>query len=67
MKTKHCPTEEMVVDYVSKPTQGGLFVKQHNTIQGVEINDFEMCKLWYERVLRKCDLWDNDEADLPNI
>ena len=67
MKTKNCPTEEMVVDYVSKPTQGGLFVKQRNAIQGIEINNFDMCKSWYERVLRKHELWDNEEADLSTI
>ena len=43
-KIKCCPTEEMVADYSNKPTQGGFFVKKRNTIQEVEINDFEMCK-----------------------
>ena len=67
MKITYFPTEEMVADYSSKPTQDGLFVKQRNTIQGMEINDFEMHKSWYERVLRKCDLLDNKEADLSTV
>ena len=33
----------------------------------MEINDFEMHKSWYERVLRKCDLLDNKEADLSTV
>ena len=61
------PTEEMVADYSSKPTQGGLFVKQRNKIQGIEPNDFEMHESWYERVLRKYDLWDDEEADLATV
>ena len=67
MKITGCPTEEMVKKYSSKPTQGGLFVKQRNAIQGIEINDFDMCKSWYEIVLRKHELWDNEEADLSTI
>ena len=67
MKIVCCPTEEIVADYSSKPTHGGLFIKKHNTIQGVEPNDFEMHKSCYERVLRKCDLWDDNEADLTTV
>ena len=62
-----CSTEEMVEDYSSKPTQGGLFVNQRNKIQGIEIHYFEMHKWWYERVFRKYDLWDNEKADFPAI
>ena len=67
VKIACCPTEDMVADYSNKPTQGRFFVKQRNTIQGIEINDFDMYKSWYERVSRKCDLWDNEEEDLPTI
>ena len=62
-----CSKEEMVTDYISKPTQGGLFVVQINTIRGIEINNVEMHKSWYERFSRKCDLWDNEEEDFPTI
>ena len=62
-----CLTEEMVADHSSKRTRGRLFVKQHNTIQGIEVNDFDMHKSWHERVLRTHDLWDDEEADLPTV
>ena len=32
----HCPTEEMVADFFTKPLQGSLFKKMHNYITGNE-------------------------------
>ena len=32
----HCPTEEMVGDFFTKPLQGSLFIKMHNYIMGNE-------------------------------
>ena len=32
----HCPTEEMVGDFFTKPLQGSLFIKMHNYIMGSE-------------------------------
>ena len=32
----HCPTEEMVTDFFTKPLQGSLFTKMHNYIMGNE-------------------------------
>ena len=32
----HCPTEEMVGDFFTKPLQGSLFIKMRNYIMGVE-------------------------------
>ena len=32
---KHCPTEDMVADYFTKPLQGGKFIKFRDTILGV--------------------------------
>ena len=35
----HCPTEEMLADYFTKPLQGSLFVRLHNHIMGAEFED----------------------------
>ena len=32
----HCPTEEMVADFLTKPLQGSLFTKMHNYVMGNE-------------------------------
>ena len=32
----HCPTEEMVADFFTKPLQGSLFTKMHNYVMGNE-------------------------------
>ena len=57
----------MVADYSSKPIQGSLFIRKRDMIQGIKTKDFGVYKSWYERVLRKYDLWDREEADLLNI
>ena len=36
---KHCPTEEMLADYFTKPLQGSLFVRLRNHIMGAEFED----------------------------
>ena len=33
---KHCPTEKMLADYMSKPVQGKLFTSFRNVIMGWE-------------------------------
>ena len=35
----HCPTEEMLADYFTKPLQGSLFIRLHNHIMGAEFED----------------------------
>ena len=35
----HCPTEEMLADYFTKPLQGSLFVRLQNHIMGAEFAD----------------------------
>ena len=35
----HCPTDEMVADYFTKPLQGSLFVHLRNHIMGAEFED----------------------------
>ena len=36
---KHCPTEEMLADYFTKPFQGSLFVRLRNHIMGADFDD----------------------------
>ena len=36
LSLKHCSTEEMLVDYFTKPLQGALFVRLRNHIMGAE-------------------------------
>ena len=36
----HCPTEEMVADYFTRPLQGQLFQVHRNTILGITMADF---------------------------
>ena len=35
----HCPTDEMLADYFTKPLQGSLFVRLRNYIMGAEFED----------------------------
>ena len=35
----HCPTDEMLADYFTKPLQGSLFVRLRNHIMGAEFED----------------------------
>ena len=39
LSLKHCPTEEMLADYFTKPLQGSLFIRLHNHIMGAEFED----------------------------
>ena len=59
----HCPTEEMIADYFTKPVQGSLFRKFRNTILGVSEDDFEQYKAKYHKTLKEFGLTDNDNGD----
>ena len=39
LSVQHCPTEEMVADFFTKPLEGSLFVKLWNFIMGTEYAD----------------------------
>ena len=39
LSLKHCPTEEMLADYFTKPLQGSLFVRLRNHIMGADFDD----------------------------
>ena len=67
VKIIYCPTEKMIADFSSKPTQGQLFKNQRNAVMGLKEEDFEMYKAWYKAVLERYDLWDDQENDLDRI
>ena len=67
LKVEHFPTADMLRDYSSKPSQGRLFVKQWNLIQGVKEEYFKVYKGWFCRVLEKYGLWDDEEKDLDEL
>ena len=67
VKIIYCPTDKMIADYSSKPTQRILFEFQRNTILGIKKDDFVTQKDWYKFVLRKYELWDVAERDLYSI
>ena len=39
LSLEHCPTEEILADYFTKPLQGSLFVRLRNHIMGAEFED----------------------------
>ena len=65
VKIVYCPTEKMIADFSSKPTQGKLF--KLNTIQGIKVENFRLYKEWYKKVLQQYKLFDGLEHDLFQI
>ena len=39
LSLQHCPTEEMLTDYFTKPLQGSIFIHLQNNIMGPEFDD----------------------------
>jgi hypothetical protein len=39
IEVEHCPTENMVADYFTKPLQGQLFYKMRDKIMNIDVND----------------------------
>ena len=56
----HCPTDEMLADYFTKPLQGSLFVRLCNHIMGAEFEDGN--PKTHRSVLGYQDNHDNKEA-----
>ena len=48
LKIIYCPTEKMITDYSTKPTQGTLFEYQCDTILGIKKEEYVMYKDWYK-------------------
>jgi len=59
IKVEHCPTEEMIADFFTKPLQGTLFRKFRDLILGVNVKDFERYRLEYINDLKEFGLADN--------
>ena len=57
----HCPTEEMIADYNTKPLQGKLFVYFRNKIMGIRTEDFPKYKDLYKEILERYDLYENED------
>ena len=38
LSLRHCPTEEMLADYFTKPLQGSLFIRLRNHIMGADFD-----------------------------
>lgn len=57
----HCPTEEMIAEYSSKPNQGKTFVKFRNTIMGICEKDFKKYKDNCVKMLKQHDPYFNKE------
>ena len=60
LSLQHCPTDEMLADYFTKPLQGSLFVCLCNHIMGVEFEDGNPTT--HRRVLGYQDDHENKEA-----
>jgi len=66
LRIAHCPTGKLVAGYSSKPLQGMLLTTHRNTLLGVREEDFKLYKKMYTEVLKKYDLFINEE-DLHGI
>ena len=49
----HCPTEEMVADFFTKPLQGKLFFEFRNTVLGIDPEDCDACQRNFDEVIKK--------------
>lgn len=63
----HCPTQEMIADYNTKPLQGQLFVDMRNVIMGIRQEDYGVYKQNYRTVLQKYGLWGTHEDDICDL
>ena len=61
------PTDKIIVDYSTKPTQGTLFKVHRNTIMGMSEDECGMCKGQCREVLQRHELWDEAESDLISL
>ena len=61
---RHCPTEEMLADYFTKPLQGSLFVRLRNHLMGTEFADGDHQT---QRSVLGCDDEQDEATDQDNI
>ena len=50
---KHCPTDDMVGDYLTKPLQGAKFIKFRDTILNVQMARDDRQSIIHRSVLGK--------------
>ena len=69
MKILHCPTEDMVADFYTKPLQRSIFVKHRNSLLGingdymptyVEYHKQYMTSIGKSRSVNKCPSCDSE-------
>ena len=51
LKVLHCPTEEMIADYYTKPLQGGQFYKFRDLILGINVKNMDKYKEEYREAI----------------
>lgn len=66
LRIVHCPTGKLVADYSSKPLQGMLFTTHRDTLLGIRKEDYSLYKEMYAEVLKRYDLFVNED-DLCDI
>ena len=66
LKIIHCPADELVAGYNSKPLQGKLPCRHRNAIMGICEEDFAEHKGVHVAVLKQHDLYE-DEDDLMGL
>ena len=62
MKAKHCPSEEMIADFFTKPLQGLMFHQFRDSILGVDNTELKDCKHDHVTTLAKFDLVDSSAS-----
>jgi hypothetical protein len=57
----YCPTDKMIADYSTKPLQGAKFIEFRDLILGIIKCDYDQYKMQYIEILKKYDLYDNED------
>ena len=52
LKIVYCSKEKIITNFSSKLTQGKAFTLYQNTIIGIEPDEFNLYKQWYEELLK---------------
>ena len=63
----HFPTDKMIADYSTKPTQDAVFKAHRNTTMGTSEEEYGVHKGWHKEVLQRHELWDEVESDLMSL
>ena len=66
LRAARCPAGKLAAGCSSKPLQGMLLTTRRNTLLGIREEDYSLCKEMHAEVLKRCDLFVNEE-DLHGI